>query len=87
MTPETVRPALRRGRRPGGAAGPSIPVGTPAGRRANAASFILTLVSGLAQGWALISAGHGLGALLPGAAPDAWRCRGPPSFPPSFDQS
>ena len=73
MTPETVRPALRRGRRPGGAAGPSIPVGTPAGRRANAASFILTLVSGLAQGWALISAGRGLGALLPGAAPDAWR--------------
>ena len=73
MTPETVRPALRRGRRPGGAAGPSIPVGTPAGQRANAASFILTLVSGLAQGWALISAGRGLGALLPGAAPDAWR--------------
>ncbi|MCZ0859094.1 ABC transporter ATP-binding protein [Actinomyces israelii] len=73
MTPETVRPALRRGRRPGGAAGPSIPVGTPAGWRANAASFALTLVSGLAQGWALISAGRGLGALLPGAAPDAWR--------------
>ena len=73
MTPETVRPALRRGRRPGGAAEPSIPVGTPAGWRANAASFALTLVSGLAQGWALISAGRGLGALLPGAAPDAWR--------------
>ena len=73
MTPETVRPALRRGRRPGGAAEPSIPVGTPAGWRANAASFALTLVSGLAQGWALIGAGRGLGALLPGAAPDAWR--------------
>ena len=73
MTPETVRSAPRRGRRPGGAAEPRIPVGTIAGRRASAASFVLILVSGLAQGWALISAGRGLGALLPGAAPGAWR--------------
>ena len=31
MTPETVRSAPRRGRRPGGAAEPRIPVGTIAG--------------------------------------------------------
>ena len=48
MTPETVRPAPRRGRRSGGAARPGAfggtRVGTSAGRRANAVSSALTLL-------------------------------------------
>ena len=77
MTPETAHPPARHGHHPsarrGGAAEPSIPVGTSAGRRANVLSFILTLASGLAQGWALISLGRGLGDLLPGVEDGAWR--------------
>ena len=77
MTPETVRPAPRRGRRSGGAARPGAfggtRVGTSAGRRANAVSSALTLVAGLAQGWALIGLGRSLGALLPGAGAGDWR--------------
>ena len=79
MTPETVRPAPRRGRRGGGAARPGAfggtRVGTSAGRRANAVSSALTLVAGLAQGWALIGLGRSLGALLPGAGAGDWRPR------------
>ena len=79
MTPETVRPAPRRGRRSGGAARPGAfggtRVGTSAGRRANAVSSALTLVAGLAQGWALIGLGRSLGALLPGAGAGDWRPR------------
>ena len=77
MTPETAHPPARHGHHPsarrGGAAEPSIPVGTSAGLRANVLSFILALASGLAQGWALISLGRGLGALLPGVEGGAWR--------------
>ena len=77
MTPETVHPPVRRGHRPAaqrsGAAEPRIPVGTSAGLRANVLSFILTLASGLAQGWALISLGRGLGDLLPGVEGGGWR--------------
>ncbi|WP_051268703.1 ATP-binding cassette domain-containing protein [Actinomyces gerencseriae] len=79
MTPETVRPVPRRGRRGGGAARPGAfggtRVGTSAGRRANAVSSALTLVAGLAQGWALIGLGRSLGALLPGAGAGDWRPR------------
>jgi len=77
MTPETAHPPARHGHHPsarrGGAAEPSIPVGTSAGLRANVLSFILALASGLAQGWALISLGRGLGDLLPGVEGGAWR--------------
>jgi len=77
MTPETAHPPARHGYHPsarrGGAAEPSIPVDTSAGLRANVLSFILTLASGLAQGWALISLGRGLGDLLPGVEGGAWR--------------
>ena len=77
MTPETAHPPARHGHHPsarrGGTAEPSIPVGTSAGLRANVLSFILALASGLAQGWALISLGRGLGDLLPGVEGGAWR--------------
>lgn len=49
------------------------PLGSAVGRRVNIVSFVLTLVAGLAQGWTLIALGRGLGALLPGVDPDAWR--------------
>lgn len=44
---------------------PKPPVGTPAGRTANAASFTLGVLSSLAQAWTLISVGRALGALAP----------------------
>ena len=65
-----------------GSATPTIPIGTVRGRRANAASFALTVLSSLAQAWALVGLGRSLGALLaagsgsaaPGAAGSgAWR--------------
>ena len=43
---------------------PTIPIGTVRGRRANAASFALTVLSSLAQAWALVGLGRSLGALL-----------------------
>ncbi|WP_250708075.1 ABC transporter ATP-binding protein/permease, partial [Actinomyces sp. 217892] len=42
---------------------PKVPVGTPAGSRANTASFLLTALGGLASGWTLIHLGRGLGAV------------------------
>ena len=45
---------------------PKVPVGTRAGARANAASFLLTVLAGLASGWTLISLGRGLGAVTEG---------------------
>ena len=65
-----------------GSTTPTIPIGTVRGRRADAASFALAVLSSLAQAWALVGLGRGLGALLaagsgataPGAAgPGAWR--------------
>ena len=65
-----------------GSTTPTIPIGTVRGRRAGAASFALAVLSSLAQAWALVGLGRGLGALLaassgatgPGAAgPGAWR--------------
>ena len=65
-----------------GSTTPTIPIGTVRGRRANAASFALTVLSSLAQAWALVDLGRSLGALLaagsgsaaPGAAGSgAWR--------------
>ena len=65
-----------------GSATPTIPIGTVRGRRANAVSFALTVLSSLAQAWALVGLGRSLGALLtagsgsaaPGAAGSgAWR--------------
>ena len=53
--------APSRPRRPG----PQLPVGTRAGRTANAVSFTLGVLSSLAQAWTLISVGHALGALAP----------------------
>ena len=65
-----------------GSATPTIPIGTVRGWRANAVSFALTVLSSLAQAWALVGLGRSLGALLtagsgsaaPGAAGSgAWR--------------
>lgn len=65
-----------------GSTTPTIPIGTVRGRRAGAASFALAVLSSLAQAWALVGLGRGLGALLaagsgataPGATgPGAWR--------------
>ena len=65
-----------------GSTTPTIPIGTVRGRRANAGSFALTVLSSLAQAWALVGLGRSLGALLtagsgsaaPGAAGSgAWR--------------
>ena len=65
-----------------GSATPTIPIGTVRGQRANAGSFALTVLSSLAQAWALVGLGRSLGALLtagsgsaaPGAAGSgAWR--------------
>ena len=65
-----------------GSTTPTIPIGTVRGRRASAASFALAVLSSLAQAWALVGLGRGLGALLaagsgaavPGAAGSgAWR--------------
>ena len=65
-----------------GSTTPTIPIGTVRGRRADAASFALAVLSSLAQAWALVGLGRGLGALLaagsgataPGATgPGAWR--------------
>ena len=65
-----------------GSTTPTIPIGTVRGRRADAASFALAVLSSLAQAWALVGLGRGLGALLaagsgaavPGAAGSgAWR--------------
>ena len=59
-----------------GSTTPTIPIGTVRGRRANAASFALTVLSSLAQAWALVGLGRGLGALLAAGsgatAPGAW---------------
>ena len=55
-----------------GSATPTIPIGTVRGRRANAASFALTVLSSLAQAWALVGLGRSLGALL-AAGSGAWR--------------
>ncbi len=64
-----------------GSTTPTIPIGTVRGRRADAASFALAVLSSLAQAWALVGLGRSLGALLaagsgataPGAtAPGAW---------------
>ena len=55
-----------------GSTTPTIPIGTVRGRRAGAASFALAVLSSLAQAWALVGLGRGLGALLAagsGAAP------------------
>ncbi|WP_080461801.1 ABC transporter ATP-binding protein/permease [Actinomyces gaoshouyii] len=54
--------------------GPSptrIPLATPSSKRANLASFCLTVLASLAQGWSLISAGRALGALIDGTTPAA----------------
>ena len=65
-----------------GSTTPTIPIGTVRGRRADAGSFALAVLSSLAQAWALVGLGRGLGALLaagsgaavPGAAGSgAWR--------------
>ena len=65
-----------------GSTTPTIPIGTVRGRRADAVSFALAVLSSLAQAWALVGLGRGLGALLavgsgaavPGAAGSgAWR--------------
>lgn len=55
-----------------GSTTPTIPIGTVRGRRANAASFALTVLSSLAQAWALVGLGRGLGALL-AAGSGVWR--------------
>ena len=47
-----------------GSTTPTIPIGTVRGRRADAASFALAVLSSLAQAWALVGLGRGLGALL-----------------------
>ena len=47
-----------------GSTTPTIPIGTVRGRRAGAASFALAVLSSLAQAWALVGLGRGLGALL-----------------------
>lgn len=46
---------------------PKVPVGTRAGSRANAASFALTALAGLASGWTLIHLGRGLGTVAENA--------------------
>ena len=60
-----------------GSTTPTIPIGTVRGRRAGAASFALAVLSSLAQAWALVGLGRGLGALLAAGsgatAPGAWR--------------
>ncbi len=60
-----------------GSTTPTIPIGTVRGRRADAASFALAVLSSLAQAWALVGLGRGLGALLAAGsgatAPGAWR--------------
>ena len=60
-----------------GSTTPTIPIGTVRGRRADAASFALAVLSSLAQAWALVGLGRGLGALLAASsgatAPGAWR--------------
>ena len=60
-----------------GSTTPTIPIGTVRGRRAGAASFALAVLSSLAQAWALVGLGRGLGALLAAgsgaAGPGAWR--------------
>lgn len=60
-----------------GSTTPTIPIGTVRGRRAGAASFALAVLSSLAQAWALVGLGRGLGALLAAGAgatdPSAWR--------------
>ena len=59
-----------------GSTTPTIPIGTVRGRRAGAASFALAVLSSLAQAWALVGLGRGLGALLAAGsgatAPGAW---------------
>ena len=59
-----------------GSTTPTIPIGTVRGRRADAASFALAVLSSLAQAWALVGLGRGLGALLAAGsgatAPGAW---------------
>ena len=60
-----------------GSTTPTIPIGTVRGRRADAVSFALAVLSSLAQAWALVGLGRGLGALLAAgsgaAGPGAWR--------------
>lgn len=59
-----------------GSTTPTIPIGTVRGRRADAVSFALAVLSSLAQAWALVGLGRGLGALLAAGsgatAPGAW---------------
>ena len=59
-----------------GSTTPTIPIGTVRGRRADAASFALAVLSSLAQAWALVGLGRSLGALLAAGsgatAPGAW---------------
>ena len=57
-SPAPILALLRRGSPPGPA------VSSPAGRRAGALSFGLTLLGALGAGWCLISTGRVLGALL-----------------------
>ena len=57
-SPAPILALLRRGSPPGPA------VSSPAGRRAGALSFGLTLLGTLGAGWCLISTGRALGALL-----------------------
>ena len=47
-----------------GSTTPTIPIGTVRGRRADAVSFALAVLSSLAQAWALVGLGRGLGALV-----------------------
>ena len=57
-SPASILAPLRRGSPPRPA------VSSPAGRRAGALSFGLTLLGALGSGWCLISTGRALGALL-----------------------
>ena len=57
-SPASILAPLRRG------SPPRLAVSSPAGRRAGALSFGLTLLGALGSGWCLISTGRALGALL-----------------------
>ena len=57
-SPAPILAPLRRG------SAPRPTVSSPAGRRAGALSFGLTLLGALGAGWCLISTGRALGALL-----------------------
>ena len=66
-----------------GSTTPTIPIGTVRGRRADAASFALAVLSSLAQAWALVGLGRSLGALLAaGSGATAPGAAGSGAWPP-----